>query len=110
MPSTAAVARRRLRRSSEPAADAGATELSAASQVMVAADGEEDGLYVTLIAPDRLFWLNTSGSDARKGSATIPAHGIAAEQIREGERSLWSAAVALPHASIQSTHSIRQSL
>jgi hypothetical protein len=37
-----------------------ASQLSSASRAMVAADGKEDGRFVTLIEPAELLWLDTS--------------------------------------------------
>src|SRR5207253_2572728 len=61
---------------------ASAPELSPRSRAMVAADGEEDGLYVSLCAPDELLWLNTTDHEARKGGVAVPAHGMVEEKIR----------------------------
>jgi hypothetical protein len=57
-----------------------ASSLSAGTRAMIAGDGKEDGVYVTLCAPNELLWLNMTKQPVRKGAATVPAFGIAASR------------------------------
>ena len=48
-----------------------APQLSASSRAMVAADGKQDGKFVTLIEPDQLLWLDAANAEI--SSTSIPA-------------------------------------
>lgn len=50
---------------------AAAPELSEATRMMVAQDGVEDNVFVTLIEPGELLWLNYTASPATKGAAKL---------------------------------------
>ncbi len=56
---------------------ASAPELSAATRKMVAADGAEDTVFVTLIEPGQLLWLNHSLNPVTKLGKMMPAWSIA---------------------------------
>jgi hypothetical protein len=58
-----------------------APELSAESRAMVAADGEEDGLFITLCAPRELLWLNYTAKEARKGKTALPPFSTVSQGI-----------------------------
>ncbi len=57
---------------------ANARELSPMTRQMVAADGVEDGVFVTLCAPDELLWLNYSDRPVTKLGKTLAPWSIAA--------------------------------
>ena len=59
-----------------------ARELSPATRRMVALDGAEDGVFVTLCAPNELLWLNATPKEMRKGSKKLPAHSIVSQKGR----------------------------
>lgn len=63
---------------------ASALELSPASRAMVAADGAEDNIFVTLCAPRELLWLNYTGQAAHKGGAAVslPPYSIVSQNLR----------------------------
>ena len=60
-----------------------APELSSNSRTMVAADGKDDNVFVTLCAPHELLWLNNSDAPVHTGPAhlLLPPHSIVSEQI-----------------------------
>ncbi len=58
-----------------------APELSPASRQMVQADGEEDGVFVTLCAPNELLWLNTTDAEVSKQGKKLPPHSIVSWQV-----------------------------
>jgi hypothetical protein len=47
-----------------------APQLSPQSRAMVAADGKEDGLFVTLVENDTLLWLNSTDKDQTTSTGT----------------------------------------
>ena len=47
-----------------------APQLSPQSRAMVAADGKEDGLFVTLVENDTLLWLNSTDKDQSASTGT----------------------------------------
>lgn len=58
-----------------------ARQLSPSTREMVAADGKEDGVFVTLCAPNELLWLNTTGGEVTKQGKTLPPHSIVSERL-----------------------------
>jgi hypothetical protein len=63
---------------------ANAPELSPETRAMVAADGEEDGFYVTLCAPRELLWFNETPQEARKAGPVplvLPPSSIVSQSI-----------------------------
>ena len=56
---------------------ASAPELSEATRRMIAADGAEDTVFVTLIEPGQLLWLNHSPNPVTKLGTNIPSWHIA---------------------------------
>ncbi|MCS6829347.1 MAG: beta-galactosidase [Armatimonadota bacterium] len=61
-----------------------APQLSPNTRQMVAADGKEDGVFVTLCAPNELLWLNTTGSEVVKRGRALPPHSIVSERLTGG--------------------------
>jgi len=61
---------------------AGAPELSADTRAMVAADGEEDNLFITLCAPRELLWLNYTAKEARKNGIILPPYSIVSQALQ----------------------------
>lgn len=59
-----------------------ATELSPASRAMVAADGREDEVFVTLTVPETLLWLNYTDQDVERGGLRLPALSIVEQPLR----------------------------
>ncbi len=55
--------------------------LSAGTRAMVSADGKEDGIFITLCAPDELLWLNSTSTEVVRDAKPIPAHSIVSERI-----------------------------
>lgn len=43
---------------------------------MVAADGQEDNVFVTLVAPHKLLWLNCKAVSVKKGRKVLPPYSI----------------------------------
>ena len=68
-----------------------AKELSPATRAMVTADGEEDGVFATVVpagapaAPNAraLLWLNATKQDVSKAGTTVVAHGLATTPTAE---------------------------
>ena len=58
-----------------------AGQLSRNTREMVAADGKEDGVFVTLCAPNELLWLNTTGGEVTKRGKTFPPDSIVSERL-----------------------------
>lgn len=58
-----------------------APELSSNSRAMVQADGKEDGVFVTLCAPNELLWLNTTAAEVKKRGKELPPHSIVSERL-----------------------------
>ncbi|MCC6729982.1 MAG: family 14 glycosylhydrolase [Chthonomonadales bacterium] len=58
-----------------------APELSKATRAMVRADGEEDGVFVTLCEPDELLWLNYAQKAVRKGDLALPPLSIGSQRV-----------------------------
>ncbi len=56
-------------------------ELSKATRAMIAADGQEDNLFVSLVAPHRLLWLNYTKNPVRKGHKTLPPFAIVKQRV-----------------------------
>ena len=48
---------------------------------MVAADGKEDEVFVTLSAPDQLLWLNYTDAPVERNGTSLPPIGIAVTSI-----------------------------
>ena len=55
---------------------AAAPEISADTRVMVAADGQEDNVFVTLCQPHELLWLNYTDQPVTKAGHVLPPFGI----------------------------------
>jgi hypothetical protein len=45
-------------------------------------DGKEDGIFVTVIAPSKLLWLNSTGKRQTAGSAALPPYTIVSQPVR----------------------------
>jgi hypothetical protein len=58
-----------------------ATELGADTRAMLTADGEEDGVFVSLCAPRELVWLNYTAKPVTKGGRALPAYSIVAQDL-----------------------------
>jgi len=58
-----------------------APELSKATRRMVAADGRDDHVYVTLSGPRELLWLNYSPRRVTRADKTLPPYSITATRI-----------------------------
>jgi len=62
---------------------AAAPELSAASRMMVAADGLDDGVFVSVEAPHELLWLNYTNAEVKKSTpvaVTLPPFSIVSRE------------------------------
>lgn len=59
-----------------------APELSEQTRAMVRADGREDNVFVTLVAPGRLLWLNYRPEPARFSGQELPAWSIVETPLR----------------------------
>ncbi len=60
---------------------ANAPVLSAGTRAMISADGKEDGVFVTLCAPDELLWLNTTPEEVIRRGRTLPPHSIVSDRL-----------------------------
>lgn len=58
-----------------------AKELSKATRAMISADGQEDNLFVTLVAPHRLLWLNYTKEPVKKGRKLLPPYSIVKQRV-----------------------------
>ncbi len=60
---------------------AAAPELSANTRAMIAHDGVEDHVYVTLCSPNELLWLNSSSVEVRKDGLLLKPYSIASQSL-----------------------------
>jgi hypothetical protein len=58
---------------------ASANELSPVTKAMVAADSQEDRVFVTLCAPNEFVWLNQTPTEVTRNGLTVPPYGIASQ-------------------------------
>lgn len=58
-----------------------APELSATTRAMISADGREDHLFVSLVAPSTLMWFNQSDQSRRVGDLEVAPYSIASKEI-----------------------------
>jgi Glycosyl hydrolase family 14 len=57
-----------------------AEELLPATRAMAALDGEEDGVFVTVCAPNELLWLNYTDQPVQKQGQEIAAYSITSQE------------------------------
>lgn len=63
---------------------AGSGRLSPRTRQMIAADGREDGVYVTL-CENELLWLNATGREMEREGVTLPPASIVSQPLEAGE-------------------------
>ncbi len=59
-----------------------APELSSDTRTMIKADGVEDLVYCTLLAPDKLLWLNYTDQTVQKNRISLPPRSIELQTIK----------------------------
>lgn len=63
------------------AALATARELGTATRAMITADGKEDGVFATVIAPNSLLWLNYTNHPHTVRGVTLPPFSIVTQKV-----------------------------
>jgi len=59
-----------------------AKQISPATKAMVALDGKEDGVFVTLTKPNEVLWFNSNDQEVASAGNKLAAHSIVAQEIK----------------------------